>query len=150
VKALLQRVSKARAILVDTGDVLGGIGPGLTVLVCSDPDDGLEEVEFFARKIVNMRLFEDDDGKMNRSVLDVGGAILVVSQFTLAAEWRKGNRPSFSNAAAPELAETLYGKLVTAISELGVPVQTGRFRSHMQIDLINDGPVTIWMNSKDR
>lgn len=149
-KALLQRVSKARAILVDTGDVLGGIGPGLTVLVCSDPDDGLEEVEFFARKIVNMRLFEDDDGKMNRSVLDVGGAILVVSQFTLAAEWRKGNRPSFSNAAAPELAETLYGKLVTAISELGVPVQTGRFRSHMQIDLINDGPVTIWMNSKDR
>ncbi len=149
-KALLQRVSEARAVLVDTGEVLGEIGWGLTVLVCSDPDDGAEEVDLFARKIVNLRLFGDDDGKMNRSVLDVGGSVLIVSQFTLAAYWRKGNRPDFSKAAEPDLAEILYEKLVASIGELNVPVRTGRFRSHMRIDLINDGPVTIWMDSKER
>jgi D-aminoacyl-tRNA deacylase len=149
-KALLQRVTEAKVVWVDTGDVVGKIGPGLTVLVCTDPGDGLEEAQFFARKIVNMRLFEDDDGKMNRSVLDTGGSILVVSQFTLAASWRKGNRPSFSGAADPELAEHLYEKLVSEIARLGVPVETGRFRSHMQISLTNDGPVTIWMDSDDR
>jgi len=149
-KALLQRVTEARAIWVDTGDVLGEIGPGLAVLVCTEPGDGNDEVAFFARKVVNMRLFEDEQGKMNRSILDVGGSVLVVSQFTLIADWHKGNRPSFSAAADPEMAEDIYEKLVTAIEALGVPVATGRFRSHMQIELTNDGPVTIWMDSSDR
>ena len=149
-KALLQRVTEARVIWVDTAEVLGEIGPGLVVLVCTEPDDGGDEVAFFARKIVNMRLFEDEQGKMNRSVHDVGGSVLVVSQFTLIADWRKGNRPSFSGAADPEMAEELYEKLLTAIGDLGVPVATGRFRSHMQIELTNDGPVTIWMDSSDR
>ena len=149
-KALLQRVTEARVKWVDTGEVLGKIGPGLVVLVCTEPDDGADEVALIARKIVNMRLFEDEQGKMNRSVHDVGGSVLVVSQFTLIANWRKGNRPSFSGAADPEMAENLYEKLVVAIGDLGVPVATGRFRSHMQIELTNDGPVTIWMDSSDR
>jgi len=149
-KALLQRVSHAKAVWVDTGETLGEICSGLTVLICTEPDDGTEQVDFFARKIANMRLFEDEAGKMNRSVLDVGGAILLVSQFTLAAEWRKGNRPSFSAAADPEMAEKLYLDLRDALKEKGVTVETGRFRSHMQIELTNDGPVTIWMDSSDR
>lgn len=149
-KALLQRVSQACAVWVDTGDVLGEIGPGLTVLVCTEPDDGAEQVDFFARKIANMRLFEDEAGKMNRSVLDIGGEILLVSQFTLAATWRKGNRPSFSAAADPEMAKKLYLELRDGLKGQGVQVKTGRFRSHMQIELTNDGPVTIWMDSSDR
>jgi len=149
-KALLQRVSEARVIAVETGGVLGAIDQGLVVLICAEPKDGASEVELFARKVVNMRLFEDEQGKMNRSVLDVGGSVLVVSQFTLIADWRKGNRPSFSGAADPEMAEELYEKLVKAIGDLDVPVATGRFRSHMQIELTNDGPVTIWMDSTDR
>ena len=149
-KALLQRVSEARVIEAGTAEVLGAIDHGLVVLVCAEPDDGAEEVAFFARKIVNMRLFEDDNGKMNRSVLDVGGSILVVSQFTLAADWSKGNRPGFSGAAAPELGEKLYDDLVTSIRVLDVPVETGQFRSHMKIELANDGPVSIWMDSADR
>ena len=149
-RALLQRVSKARAVWVDTGETLGEIDSGLTVLICTEPGDGTEQVDFFARKITNMRLFEDEAGKMNRSVLDVGGAVLLVSQFTLAATWRKGNRPSFSAAADPEMAEKLYLELHDALKGLGVDVETGRFRSHMQIELTNDGPVTIWMDSNDR
>lgn len=149
-KAILQRVSEARVLAVPSGEVLGAIDAGLLVLICAEPDDGLNEVQFFARKIVNMRLFEDDQGKMNRSVIDIGGSVLVVSQFTLAADWRKGNRPGFSGAASPELAEELYGKVVAAIRDHDVPVETGQFRTEMKIELTNDGPVTIWMDSNDR
>ncbi len=149
-KALLQRVSEASVSATETGALLGRITHGLVVLICAEPDDGTDEVVFFARKISNMRLFEDDQGKMNRSVLDVRGAVLLVSQFTLAADWRKGNRPGFSRAAAPERAELLCDNLVVALRDLDVPVETGQFRTHMKIALINDGPVTIWMDSADR
>jgi D-tyrosyl-tRNA(Tyr) deacylase len=149
-KALLQRVCEAKVLSATSGETFGSIDNGLLVLVCAEPDDGEQEVEFFARKIVNMRLFEDEQGKMNRSVIDIGGSVLVVSQFTLAADWRRGNRPGFSAAAKPELAEKLYGDLVAAMTALDVPVETGQFRTEMKIALTNDGPVTIWMDSNDR
>ena len=105
------------------------------------------DADFFARKIANIRLFADADGKTNLSILDVGGAALVISQFTLAADWRKGNRPGFSAAANPETAERLYEYLCKQLAAEGVPLKTGRFRSHMAVSLVNDGPMTIWMGS---
>ena len=147
-KALLQRVSEASVSL--EGDVLSAIGPGLVVLVCTDREDTDADADFFARKIANMRLFADADGKSNLSLLDVGGEALVISQFTLAANWRKGNRPGFSAAADPEMAEKHYEYFCKRLAAEGVPVKTGKFRSHMAVSLVNDGPVTIWMDSADR
>lgn len=128
---------------------MGAIGRGIMVFVCAEPDDTETQVEFFARKIANMRLFADADSLMNLSVLDIVGEALVVSQFTLAANWRKGNRPGFSRAARPELGRALYDQFCEALRRQGVPVETGIFGTDMRVSLINDGPVTIWMDSAD-
>ncbi|MBL4690045.1 MAG: D-tyrosyl-tRNA(Tyr) deacylase [Rhodospirillales bacterium] len=147
-RALLQRVSEA-SVAVD-GETLSEIGAGLVVFVCAEKGDGEAGVETFARKIANMRLFADADGKTNLSILDVAGAALIVSQFTLAAEWRKGNRPGFSAAADPETAQRLYEYFCQRLAGEGVAVKTGKFRAHMAVRLINDGPMTIWMDSGER
>ena len=141
-RALVQRVAEA-AVRVD-GEVIGEIGPGLLVLVCAMAGDGSSEAEYLARKIAKMRIFQDAAGKMNRSVLDQGGAVLVVSQFTLAADTRSGNRPGFSTAAAPEEGKRLYELFAKELAAY-VPVETGRFGADMKVSLINDGPVTIPM-----
>ena len=140
-KALLQRVSEAGVSL--DGEVLSAIGPGLVVLVCTDKEDTEADADFFARKIANMRLFADSDGKSNLSVLDVGGEALVISQFTLAADTRKGRRPGFSTAAPPDRAEALFNYLVTQARAQHPQVATGRFGADMQVHLVNDGPVTF-------
>ena len=144
-KALLQRVSEAR--VTEDDRVLGAIGPGLLVLLGVEHGDGAAEADLLARKTAALRIFEDAAGKMNRSVLDIGASAMVVSQFTLAAELRRGNRPSFSAAAAPDTAELLYERFCAALREAGVPVATGRFAARMAVRLVNDGPVTIWLDS---
>ncbi|MBL6945841.1 MAG: D-tyrosyl-tRNA(Tyr) deacylase [Rhodospirillales bacterium] len=144
-KAVLQRVKKA-SVTVD-GKITGKIGQGLVVLLCVEQQDKSETAGFFAGKTARMRIFSDDEGKFNLSLLDVGGKALVISQFTLAGNWRKGNRPSFSSAARPELADPLYAEYCKALEELGVHIETGVFAAHMDVDLVNDGPVTIWMDS---
>ena len=143
-KIVLQRVSEA-SVTVD-GDVTGAIDAGLLVLVCGEPDDQDSDVAFLAGKIARMRIFKDDAGKMNRSVQDIGGSVLVVSQFTLAADWRKGNRPGFSRAAPPEEGERLYELLCSELAALGLKVEKGRFGADMKVRLLNDGPVTIIMD----
>lgn len=146
-RACIQRVSESR-VTVD-GDMTGKIGRGLVVLLGVGTGDGEAEVSWLADKIVGLRIFEDDAGKMNRSLAEVGGAMLVVSQFTLYGDCRKGRRPSFIAAAAPELAERLYHEFVARVSAAGVEVATGRFREHMQVSLVNDGPVTVWIDTAD-
>ncbi|HEX5794352.1 MAG TPA: D-aminoacyl-tRNA deacylase [Geminicoccaceae bacterium] len=144
-KALLQRVSEAS--VTEDDRVLGAIGPGLLVLLGVEHGDGTAEADLLARKTAALRIFEDAAGKMNRSVLDIGASAMVVSQFTLAAALRRGNRPSFSAAAAPDTAELLYERFCAALREAGVPVATGRFAARMAVGLVNDGPVTIWLDS---
>ncbi len=143
-RALLQRVSEA-AVRVD-GEVIGQTGPGLLILVCAMDGDSEAQAEALAAKVSKLRIFEDEAGKMNRSVLDVGGSALVVSQFTLAADTSRGNRPGFSTAAHPSVGEPLYEHFSAHLASLGVPVETGRFGADMKVSLINDGPVTIWMD----
>ncbi len=147
-RVLLQRVTEA-SVAID-GDILSAIGPGLVVLVCTEKGDEETDADFFARKIANIRLFADAHGKTNLSILDIGGEALVISQFTLAADWRKGNRPGFSAAADPESAERIYEYLCKQLAAEGVPVKTGRFRSHMAVSLVNDGPMTIWMDGGEK
>ena len=144
-KALVQRVSEADVAV--GGEVLGAIGRGLLVLLGVEVGDEAAAADLLARKIVALRIFEDDAGKMNRAVRDVGGAVLAISQFTLAADLRKGNRPSFIRAAPPELAQPLYEHFCTRLREAGLTVATGRFGARMAVRLINDGPVTIWLDS---
>jgi D-tyrosyl-tRNA(Tyr) deacylase len=146
VKALIQRVSEASVTVADRR--IAGIGPGLLVLLCVEQGDGDRDVDFLARKIASLRIFEDEAGKMNRSVIDVGGSALVVSQFTLCADLSRGNRPGFSGAAAPDEAVPLYERFCALLSGHGVPVQTGAFGAQMAIGLVNDGPVTIWMDTR--
>jgi D-tyrosyl-tRNA(Tyr) deacylase len=146
-RALIQRTSGAR-VTVD-GEVVGEIGPGLVVFVCAMREDGEAESEWLAGKIVKLRIFRDDEGRMNRSLLDVGGAALIVSQFTLAAE-TKGNRPGFSTAAGPEDGERLFEHFKAQVRGQGVAVSSGRFGAEMQVDLVNDGPVTIWLDTARR
>jgi D-tyrosyl-tRNA(Tyr) deacylase len=141
VRAVVQRVAEAR-VLVD-GEVHGEIGAGLCVLLGVAGGDGAEVAERLAGKVARLRIFENDEGKFDRSLLDVGGEALVVSQFTLIADTDKGNRPSFSAAAPPEDAEPLYDLFCTALVALGVRVETGVFGARMQVELVNDGPVTI-------
>ena len=148
-RALVQRVRDA-SVSVD-GQVTGAIGPGLLVLAGVGDGDTPEDREWLARKIVQMRIFDDDAGVMNLSVTQAGGGILAVSQFTLYASTRKGNRPSWSSAAPPLIAQPAFDAFVLALAqELGRPVASGVFGAHMQIALVNDGPVTIWLDSRAR
>lgn len=140
-RALVQRVSEA-AVTVD-GEETGAIGHGLCVLIGVTHDDQPAAADKLADKLWKLRIFGDDEGKMNRSVADVGGSILVISQFTLYADTRKGNRPSYIDAARPEAAEPLIEQLVDRLRELGATVATGRFRADMAVSLVNDGPVTV-------
>lgn len=144
-RALLQRVTGAQ-VHVD-GDLVGECGAGLLILVCAMPGDDLDTVRGLAAKVSKLRIFKDDAGKMNHSILQAGGSALVVSQFTLAADTSRGNRPGFSGAAKPDEAETLYLQFAHALKDLGVPVQTGRFGADMAVSLTNDGPVTLWLDT---
>ncbi|UCH74581.1 MAG: D-tyrosyl-tRNA(Tyr) deacylase [Rhodospirillales bacterium] len=146
-RALIQRVSEASVTVGD--ETLGAIGQGLLVLFCAEEGDDAGDVELMARKTANLRIFEDEAGKMNRSVLDIGGAVLAVSQFTLSGDSRKGNRPSFIRAAAPEAANTAYEAYCAALRAMEVPVETGRFAAEMKVALVNDGPVTIWLDTAE-
>ena len=139
--AVLQRVASAR-VEVD-GRVTGAIGPGLLMLVCAEPADTEAIADKLVAKVLKLRIFSDDAGKMNRSVVDVGGGLLVVSQFTLAADVSGGNRPSFAAAAGPELGRRLYGRVLAAARAVHAQVACGEFGAHMQVHLVNDGPVTI-------
>jgi len=142
-RAVIQRVSRAE-VSVD-GNVVGAIGRGYLVFVGVTHTDGREQAEWMANKIAGLRLFADEQGLTNRSLADVGGSVLVVSQFTLYADARKGRRPSFTAAAPPEQAEPLIDYLVACLRNQGLPVATGIFRAEMQVSLVNDGPVTIWL-----
>ena len=145
-RACLQRVSRAHVSV--EGEICGRIDQGLLVLLGVVQGDQEADARQLAQKIVSLRVFADPQGKMNLSVGKVGGAVLVVSQFTLAGDCRKGRRPSFDAAAPPELAEQLYEIFVQAVAEQGIPVATGRFRAHMMVELVNDGPVTFVVESK--
>ncbi len=145
-RAVVQRVKEAK-IEVD-GNVVGSIGKGLLVYLGVGKDDSEKDVEFIADKLVNLRIFADEKDKMNLSVLDVGGRILLVSQFTLYGDCRKGRRPGFDLAGEPETAERLYEKTIDAIRQKGIPVETGVFAAHMDVTSINDGPVTFLLDSK--
>lgn len=144
-RAVVQRVTEA-TVTVD-GVAVGRIGLGLLVLLGIAQGDGVAEAQYLARKIAGLRIFEDDDGKMNLALADVGGAVLAVSQFTLYGDARKGRRPSFTHAAPPELAEPLYQRFCTLLVAEGVTVAQGVFQAHMQVSLVNDGPVTLWLDS---
>jgi D-tyrosyl-tRNA(Tyr) deacylase len=144
VRALIQRVSEASVEV--GGERVAAVGGGLLVLVAAGAGDGPEAPAQLAAKVARLRIFADAEGRMNRSITDVGGEALVVSQFTLYADVRRGNRPGFTGAAPPEVGERLVDAFAAALRELGVPVQTGRFGAHMQVALVNDGPVTIWLD----
>jgi D-tyrosyl-tRNA(Tyr) deacylase len=145
-KALVQRVSRARVIV--GSEVVSSIAKGLLVFLGVEKNDDPEAAEYIARKIRALRIFEDPGRKMNLSIGDVSGEILVVSQFTLAADCRKGNRPSFETAEGPARANELYEEVVGKLRDAGLPVHTGRFAANMQVDLVNDGPVTILLDSQ--
>jgi D-aminoacyl-tRNA deacylase len=144
-RAVLQRVTRAR-VLVD-GNVAGEIGPGLVVLLAVGREDTAATASFMAEKIVNLRVFGDEHGKMNRSLRDAGGAILAVSQFTLYGDARGQRRPSFIQAAPPGQGKALYEEFVRAVQALGVTAATGVFQTHMSVEIVNDGPVTILLDS---
>jgi D-tyrosyl-tRNA(Tyr) deacylase len=144
-RALIQRVARADVRVADT--IVGAIGRGLLVLLGVRQGDTLRDVEYLASRVVTLRIFEDAQGKMNRDVQDIRGAVLVVSQFTLYADSRKGRRPSFTQAAPPALAQQLYEAFLAAVARAGVPVAHGTFGAHMAVSLVNDGPVTIWLES---
>jgi D-tyrosyl-tRNA(Tyr) deacylase len=146
-KALLQRVSTAR-VEVD-GKVAGSIGRGLLVFLCAVKGDTEKDLDYVVKKVSQLRIFEDDRGKMNLSVIDVRGEVLVVSQFTLAASTRKGNRPSFDAAETPDRARTMYESFVERLKNTDVNVQTGVFAATMAVSLVNDGPVTILLDSRE-
>lgn len=146
-RALVQRVARA-SVTVD-GSVIGSVGTGFLVLLGVGPDDDTGVADRLADKVAKLRVFPDADGRMNLSLDQVGGGCLVVSQFTLYGDVRSGNRPGFSAAAAPELGDALYRRFVARLRERGLPVETGRFGADMQIELVNDGPVTLWLDSAE-
>ncbi|MDB6180640.1 D-aminoacyl-tRNA deacylase [Paracoccus fistulariae] len=147
-RALIQRVTEA-SVEVD-GQTIGQTGPGLLVLVCAMQGDTPDAADKLAARVAKLRIFRDEQDRMNRSVLDTGGSALVISQFTLAADTRSGNRPGFSTAAAPDLGEALYLRFAESLRQQGIAVETGRFGADMKVRLLNDGPVTIWLDSADR
>jgi len=148
VRALLQRVNRA-AVRVG-GDEVGRIGDGLVVLLGVGPDDDEPTADALARRTAELRIFRDGEGRTNRSLIEVGGAALVVSQFTLFADASHGRRPGFTGAAAPDLAERLYERYATALRALGIDVALGRFGAEMEVELVNDGPFTIWLDTAER
>ena len=147
-KVVLQRVAHA-SVTVD-GEVIGKIQRGFLLLVGVTHDDAMEDMEYLVRKIVQMRIFEDEEGKLNRSIQDIGGEILSVSQFTLYADTKKGNRPSFSKAAPGDVALEMFEQFNGLLRDTGIPVETGQFGADMKVELLNDGPVTILLDSKTR
>ncbi len=147
-KALLQRVSSAH-VSVD-GRVIGEIGRGLLVFLCALKGDSDRDLDYLLKKVLQLRIFEDGQGKMNLSVMDIRGAVLVVSQFTLAASTSKGNRPSFDAAELPDRARSMYESFVSKLKTAGVSVQTGEFAANMAVSLVNDGPVTISLDSREK
>jgi D-tyrosyl-tRNA(Tyr) deacylase len=146
-RALIQRVESSEVRVGD--ETIGAIGPGMTVLLGVGDTDTSDDALLIARKIATLRIFEDDAGKINRSIHESGGAILLISQFTLYADCRKGRRPSFVHAALPEVAEPLVSRVIGALREDGLHVETGRFGAAMRVTIINDGPLTIWLDSAD-
>ncbi|MEP3299537.1 MAG: D-aminoacyl-tRNA deacylase [Pseudoruegeria sp.] len=146
-RALLQRVAHAEVSVDDK--TIGQCGQGLLILICTMVGDTPAVIEKLAKKISNLRIFSDETGRMNRSIIDIEGSALVVSQFTLAADTKRGNRPGFSAAASPEIGQSLYNTFVRDLSAHGVPVQTGQFGANMAVSLINDGPVTIWIDTEE-
>jgi D-tyrosyl-tRNA(Tyr) deacylase len=140
-KAVVQRVRQASVSVA--GETLGTIGLGLVVLLGIGQGDGEEQAQWMSNKIANLRVFSDENGKMNRSVLDIGGQVLLISQFTLYGDARKGNRPGFTDAALPDVAEPLVNRVAQLLAEAGVPVANGQFQAHMLVEIHNDGPVTI-------
>ena len=146
-RAVLQRVRRARVLV--GAEVVGEIGVGLLVLLGVSRSDTGEDANWLAQKIVGLRLFADTDDKMNLSVADVSGSVLVVSQFTLHGDCRKGRRPSFVDAASPEIAVPLYEAFINGVKAEGIPVATGRFGAMMQVELVNDGPITLILNTKE-
>ena len=147
-RAVVQRVSKASVAVGD--EEVGRIGPGLLLLLGVSSNDGEEEARYIADKTLNLRIFPDSNGRFDRSALDIGAQVLVVSQFTLYGDTRRGRRPSFTGAAPPEQASSLVERTVALIAESGLRVETGRFQAHMAVSLVNDGPVTIMLDSDDR
>ena len=144
-RAVVQRVSRAEVRV--EGRVTGAVGRGLLVLLGVAQGDGEDAARYLAEKVAALRIFEDDAGKMNRAVAEVGGGVLVVSQFTLLGDGRKGNRPSFTAAAPPELADALYQRFCELLREKGLTVATGVFRAHREVELVNEGPVTLMLDS---
>lgn len=142
-RALIQRVTHSRVTV--EGRTIAETGPGLVILLGVGPLDGESQADYLVEKIVKLRIFEDEDGKINRSLLDVGGEAIVVSQFTLYADTRKGRRPSFTDAAAPEIARPLIDYFAGLMEQKGIHTQTGEFGAHMVVEIANDGPVTIWI-----
>ena len=145
-RAVIQRVKEAAVVV--NGEVVGQIGPGLLVLVGVTKDDGPADVAYLANKILNLRVFPEGEKLLHLTCANIGGGLLVVSQFTIVGDCRKGRRPSFDQSAPPELAERLYEDLVAALRQAGMPVATGRFRAMMEVSLVNDGPVTLLLDSK--
>jgi len=147
VRALIQRVHRSEVRVGD--EIIGAIDHGMTILVGVGDTDTVEDAALIARKIATLRIFEDDAGKINRSITDVGGAILVISQFTLYADCRKGRRPSFVHAALPTVAEPLVEQVVAHLRSAGIRVETGRFGAEMIVTIVNAGPLTIWLDSAE-
>jgi len=147
-RALLQRVTSAQVRVA--GEVVGSIEGGLVVLLGVGPADTPQVAADLARRVTELRIFRDEEGRTNRSLMDAGGAVLAISQFTLYADTRRGRRPGFTDAAAPELADDLYRQFVAALRALDVTVETGRFGAEMAVGLVNDGPFTIWLDTDDR
>lgn len=145
-RAVVQRVSRASVMVA--GEIVGRIGRGFLVLLGVEDGDGQDEAVYMAQKVAGLRVFEDADGKMNLGLAEVGGAMLVVSQFTLLGDCRKGRRPSFIQAARPELADELYRAFCAEVRGQGIEVETGRFQTHMDVELVNDGPVTLLIDSR--
>ena len=147
-RVVLQRIAHA-SVTVD-GEIIGKIQRGFLLLVGVTHDDAMDDMEYLVRKIVQMRIFEDEEGKLNRSIQDIGGEILSVSQFTLYADTKKGNRPSFSKAAPGDVALKMFEQFNGLLRDTGIPVETGQFGADMKVELLNDGPVTILLDSKNR
>ncbi|MCX7601562.1 MAG: D-aminoacyl-tRNA deacylase [Meiothermus sp.] len=147
-RAVVQRVSRAQVVV--EGEVVGQIGPGLLVLLGVGRGDTHDDAAYLARKIAGLRVFADAEGKMNLALPDIGGEVLAVSQFTLYGDTRKGNRPSFIEAARPEEGRRLYQHFCDLLAQQGLHVETGVFQAHMEVHLVNDGPVTLWLDSADK